>query len=131
MSDALKKSLTDARVLLERVLQGAAASVVVSLAVAIVDHLAAAILLAGLLGFCLLLALSVANKVGDIAEVSAIRLRPRERVQVLRARLRWGGKADIEPLNNVELEELRVLEAGLDALGVHHRGVNRRMAVKS
>ena len=31
----------------------------------------------------------------------------------------------------VELEELRVLEAGLDALGVHHRGGNRRSAVKS
>lgn len=72
MSDALKKSLTDARVLLERVLVGAAASVVVSLGVAIVDHLAAAIMLAGLLGFCLLLALSIANKVGDLAEVSAL-----------------------------------------------------------
>lgn len=131
MSDALKKSLTDARVLLERVLVGAAASVVVSLGIAIVDQFAAAIMLAGLLGFCLLLALNVANKVGDIAEASAIQLRPRERVEVLRARLRYGGRCDIEPLNSVEMEELRTLEAGLDALGVMHRGANRRTGAKS
>ena len=116
MSDAMKNSLTAARVILGRLPVVAALSAIASLVLWFFSDLAAAIVLAGSLLCCFAVSLWVAHKVSDLAEVAMIRLRPRDRVDVLRVRGRFGGRSGIQPLSGDELEELCVLEAGLEAL---------------
>jgi hypothetical protein len=74
-------------------------------------------MLAGLLGLELLIAVALANGAVGLAETASNNLGPSKRAQVLRVRARLGGaRTQIAPLTEVETEELRVLEAGLDAL---------------
>jgi hypothetical protein len=116
MSDALKNSITAARVILWRLPVVAALSAIASLVLWFFSALAAALVLAGLFLCCFVTSIWVAHKVSDLAEVAMIRLRPRDRVKVLRVRGRLGGRSGIEPLSREEIEELCVLEAGLEAL---------------
>jgi hypothetical protein len=122
----MKAKLASIRTTLDRLLVASVGAIIVGLVLALFDHLAAAIMLAGLLGFEFLAAISLANGSVGLAEVAATHLGPVDRVQVLRVRSRHGGRSTIAPLTGAEIDELRVLEAGLDALGIRHRNENRR-----
>jgi hypothetical protein len=122
----MKAKLASIRTTLDHLLIAAFGALVVGLAIALVDHLAGALMLAGLLGLELLIAVALANGAVGIAETASNNLGPAKRAQVLRVRSRHGGRSQIAPLTEVEVEELRVLEAGLDALEIRHRQDNRR-----
>jgi Zn-dependent protease len=113
----MKAKLASIRTTLDHLLIAAFGALVVGLAIALVDHLAGALMLAGLLGLELLIAVALANGAVGLAETASNNLGPSKRAQVLRVRARLGGaRTQIAPLTEVETEELRVLEAGLDAL---------------
>jgi hypothetical protein len=122
----MKAKLASIRTTLDRLLIAAFGALVVGLAIALFDHLAGALMLAGLLGLELLIAVALANGAVGLAEVASTHLGPVDRAQVLRVRSRHGGRSTIAPLTGAEIDELRVLEAGLDALGIRHRPENRR-----
>jgi hypothetical protein len=122
----MKAKLASIRTTLDHLLIAAFGAIVVGLVIALVDHLAGALMLAGLLGLELLIAVALANGAVGLAETASNNLGPAKRAQVLRVRARLGGRSQIAPLTEVEAEELRVLEAGLDALGIPHRTENRR-----
>jgi hypothetical protein len=122
----MKAKLASIRTTLDHLLIAAAAAHIIAGLIALADHFAAALVLEVLLVFALLIAISLANGAVGLVEVAATHLGPVDRVQVLRVRSRHGGRSTIAPLTGAEIDELRVLEAGLDALGIRHRNENRR-----
>jgi hypothetical protein len=122
----MKAKLASIRTTLDHLLIAAFGALAVGLVIALFDHLAGALMPAGLLGLELLIAVALANGAVGLAETASNNLGPAKRAQVLRVRARLGGRSQIVPLTEVEAEELRVLEAGLDALGIQYRGENRR-----
>jgi hypothetical protein len=122
----MKAKLASIRTTLDHLLIAAVSACVVAGFVALFSHFAAAIVSASAFGLELLIAVALANGAVGLAEIASNNLGPAKRAQVLRARARLGGRSQIAPLTEVEADELRVLEAGLDALGIPHRTENRR-----
>ena len=124
----MKTAIEAIRTTLDHLLVAFVLQVIIGLSVALVGDVEADVLavciLAALLALELLAAIALANRAAGLAETASRDHSPVERVQVLRARSRYGGgQSPIAPLNGAEIEELRVLEAGLK-----HRRENRRVS---
>lgn len=113
---------------LDHLLISAAGSVALALVVSMFHPLAAALVLACLFGLELLIAISLAHRAASSRDSTPEPVRPVDRVMMLRGRNRFAEGLTLAPLSPVEVEELRVLEAGLDSLGIRHRQENARRA---
>jgi hypothetical protein len=126
----MKAKLASIRTTLDRLLIAFAGQSILGLLVMLAGNDEANVLAvsvtAALLVLELLIAVALANGAVGLAETASNNLGPAKRAQVLRVRARLGGRSQIAPLTEVEIDELRVLEAGLDAIGIRQRTENLR-----